>query len=245
VTHPEIEDREIVESYLQGKLSDVDSQAFEEHYFVCEECFAEVRAAGKFIAGIRQAAETGLLAESIPSRTPPRRVWRPAFGFAWAAAAVLILTTAWVALFELPKGRRELEQQRAMVEAERGRRHEVERQLAMVRPPAAEGNLPLAVLEASRASQANEVTMPPGASQLILWIELSPQVRFSSYRLQIRDQAGNTLETVDGLRKNAQSALAASVPASRLPVGTYTVLLHGAGPGEGVLVAEYRLVVHR
>jgi len=49
---------------------------------------------------------------------------------------------------------------------------------------------------ASRAGQANEVTMPPGASQLVLWMELDPGVRFSAYRLQIRNQAGSTLETV-------------------------------------------------
>jgi hypothetical protein len=166
MTHHEIAEWELVESYSQGKLSDADSQAFEEHFFTCDECFAEVQAAGNFIAGVRQAAATGRLSEAPRSR--------PAFAFAWAAAAVLMVTTVWAGFFQLPKGRRELERQRAAYEAERGWNREIENQLAMVHPPSAEGNLPLAMLEASRGGQTNEMTVPPGASQLIFWIELDP-----------------------------------------------------------------------
>ena len=89
MTHHEIAERELVESYSQGKLSDADSQAFEEHFFTCDECFAEVQAAGNFIAGVRQAAAAGRLTEAPRSR--------PAFAFAWAAAAVLTVTTIWAA----------------------------------------------------------------------------------------------------------------------------------------------------
>jgi hypothetical protein len=246
VTHREIEEREIVEAYLQGKLPDNDAQAFEEHFFACDQCFAEVRAAGNFIAGVRQIAQAGSPRDTGESgRLPEARRWQPAFGFAWAAAALLIVTTAWFAFFELPRGRRELARQRGVIEEERGRRQELERQLALVRPPTAEGNLPFAMLEASRAGQPNEVTLPPGATRLVLWIELGPGVRFSSYRLQIRDQAGATVETIDGLTKNVQGALTASVPGARLPADTYTVLVHGAGGGRDALVGEYRLVVRR
>ena len=255
MTHQEIEAREIVEAYLQGKLSDNDRQAFEEHFFACDACFAEVRAAEKFVAGVRQAAEAGLLPEAPQPETRQKesaagRWWQPVFGLGWATAAVMFIATVWLAFFEVPRGRRELDRQRDAIEAERGLRHDLERQLAkegqqaMARTPAAEGNLPLAMLEASRAGQANEVTLPAGASQLVLWIEVEAGARFSQYRIQIRDQAGSPLEIIDGLKKNAQGALAVSVPAMRLPAGTYTVLLHGGGSGQGVLVAEYRLVVH-
>ena len=66
MTHGEIEEREIVEAYLQGKLSEDDRQTFEEHFFACEECFAELRTSGNFIAGVRHAAEAGLLPEARP-----------------------------------------------------------------------------------------------------------------------------------------------------------------------------------
>jgi hypothetical protein len=235
LTHREIKEREVVESYLRGKLSRAESEAFEDHYFDCEECFAEVRVAGKFIAGVRHAAETGLV--------PQTRQWLPSFGFAWAAAAVLIVTTSWLAFFEIPKGRRELERQRAMLEAEHSRSRQLEKQLAMVRPPGAEGNVPLAMLEVNRAGQANELTVPVGASHLILWIELPPDSRFSSYRLQVLDRAGKPVETVGGLTRNPHGALTASVPAASLPAASYTVLLHGTGAGSDILVGEYRLVV--
>jgi len=95
VTHREIEEREIVEAYLQGKLPDNDAQAFEEHFFECDQCFAEVRAAGNFIAGVRQIAQAGSPRDTGESgRLPEARRWQPAFGFAWAAAALLIVILA-------------------------------------------------------------------------------------------------------------------------------------------------------
>ena len=251
MTHAEIEEREVIEAYLQGRLSDDDRQTFEEHFFACEECFKELRTAGNFIAGVRQAAEAGLLPEVRRKDPALGRWWQPAFALGWAAAALLLIATVWLALFEVPQERRELAQQRAAVEAERGRSHDLETQLAlekqqaMLRLPATEGNIPLAMLEASRAGQANEVTMSPGASRLVLWIELDPGVRFATYSLQIRNDTNTTTEVIDGLTKNAQGALAASVSGTRLPAGTYTLLLRGIGAGQDTLVAEYRLVVHR
>ena len=251
MTHADIEEREVIEAYLRGKLSDDDRQMFEEHFFACEECFAELRSAGSFIAGVRQAAEAGLLAEAPRKDTVLGRWWQPAFGSGWAAASLMLIATVWLAVVEVPQERRELARQRVVIEAERGRRHDLETQLAlekqqaMLRLSATEGNVPLAMLEASRAGEANEVTMPPDASRLVVWIELDPGVRFATYNLQIRNQTNTTIEVVDGLTKNVHGALAASVSGMRLPAGTYTLLLHGAGPGQDTLVAEYRLIVRR
>ena len=102
MTHGEIEEREIVEAYLRGKLSVNDRQAFEEHFFACEECFAEVRAAADFCDGVRHAAEAGLLPEARTKDAAFGRWWQPAFGLGWAAAAVLLVITVWLGFFEAP-----------------------------------------------------------------------------------------------------------------------------------------------
>ena len=245
LTHKEIEAREIVEAYLRGKLAEDDRLLFEEHFFTCEECFTEVRTAEQFINGVREAGKDGLLgAERV--QPEGKGWWQPALGLAWAMASlVLLVATGWLGFVERPQTYRELDRHRALLEAERTQRRQLETQLAMAHPPAAEGNLPLAMLEARRAGAPNEVRMPPGASQLVLWIELDAGIHFSSYRLEIRDQAGSTIETISGLTKNAQGALTAGLPATRLAAATYTVLLHGAGSGQDALIAEYRLAINR
>jgi Putative zinc-finger len=243
VTHQDIERRDIVESYLRGRLPDDDRQAFEEHFFACDECFAMLKAAEKFAGFVRQAAESG----ALPAAQEESRVWpagwlRPAFAF--SAAAVLILSglTGWLALVEMPRLRRESASQSRLVEQQRQHGAALEKQLAMNRPPAGEANLPLLMLEASRASTSNTVTVPAGASHLVLWIEIGPGARSESFRLEIRTLAGQPVETLEGLVRNGYGALAASLPAERVQPGTYKARLFGMN---GRLLAEYPIVVRR
>ncbi|MGH9722156.1 MAG: zf-HC2 domain-containing protein [Bryobacteraceae bacterium] len=245
MNHSEAGQREVVESYVRGRLTPAERQEFEEHYFACDECFEQVRTTGTFVDSVRHAAASGLLSE--PEERPSGFAgWlRPAFAFAMTAAVVLAAATAWLGLVELPRRGSELARQNKQVQEEQGRRQELEKQLAMVRLPAAEGNLPLAMLEASRAEQTNEIRIPQAASHVALWIEPNPIARFKSFRLDVRNPAGTLIATIPGLVRNPQGALTASLPADRLPAGTYSVALHGEGTSGDSLVGEYRLVVRR
>lgn len=113
------------ERYLLGELGDDERDAFEEHYFSCTECAADVRAASQFVEGAAHVLSNGagakgaLLAApggSAPERErKPRRL--PHRGLAWffpmplGAAATLAAAVgllAWQSLVALPATRDEL-----------------------------------------------------------------------------------------------------------------------------------------
>src|SRR5688572_25038076 len=77
MTHQQIQDNEVIEQYVLQKLSPAERQAFQEHYFECDECFDQVNTATHFIAGVRESATSGALAADrapvvpFPARRAP------------------------------------------------------------------------------------------------------------------------------------------------------------------------------
>src|SRR6266542_1881349 len=92
VKHEEIEEREIIDAYLRDELPESDSNAFEEHFFACGDCFAQVQTADRFAQGVRQAAQSGALPAAEETQDLLGAWLRPAF--ALCAAGVVILTAA-------------------------------------------------------------------------------------------------------------------------------------------------------
>jgi anti-sigma factor RsiW len=246
MTHSEIERQDIVDAYLNRRLSEGDRQAFEEHIFACDECFAQVQMAEKFAGGIRQAVESGdLRAPPEPDRDFFTGWLRPAFALSAAVAVILLAVTGWLTFGELPRLRRQIDNARYLAEEQRRRGLELEKLLAANRPPAAEANLPLVMLEASRAALAIEVTVPRGASRIVLWMEIAPAAGSGPFRLEIRSAAGQPVETLEGLVRNGYGALTASLPADRLNAGMYQARLFRIEGSRATLAADYRLQVHR
>ena len=93
MNHQQIQEDEVIEQYVLQKLPPAERQAFQEHYFVCDECFEQVNTAARFIAGVRQASESGVLAADparavpFPTRSP-RAVITPGWAPNWAMAAL-------------------------------------------------------------------------------------------------------------------------------------------------------------
>jgi hypothetical protein len=88
------DDSDIDARYLAGTLSAEESEAFEEHYFSCDQCFAAVQRGNEIRAALSLPISTETI-ESPPSVMPllrPRRritAWQPAL--AAAAAVILVL----------------------------------------------------------------------------------------------------------------------------------------------------------
>lgn len=109
--HKNIEDEEIVERYVLGKLSPEEEKEFEEHYFSCDNCFKEVRRTEWLVNLLREQAKRG----ELPLDQYPER--RPFFALEWlksptrypAAAAVLAVLLlilsypAWQGILTVPK----------------------------------------------------------------------------------------------------------------------------------------------
>lgn len=117
MTHQEIQANETIEQYVRGKLTNAERRAFQEHLFECDECFQEAEVTARFVAGVREASRTGLLA-AHPQPEAARTVG--AWAFRWAApalAACLVIAIAligwWALSIRRQNQRQTAEQNRA------------------------------------------------------------------------------------------------------------------------------------
>jgi Putative zinc-finger len=246
MTHGQIEDEDIIERYARDQLPPEQRQAFEEHFFACGECFEKLQAVERFIAGVRDAAERGLLRSPAGKKAPlpARPAWLPAALVVSFCAAILFAVLAgWLYFFRVPQLNRELSQQAAQQRAQKQEQAALEQRPGA---PQAEADVPLVMLQSTRGLEAppNEVLLPSEAPRLILWIEV-PAARYRSFRLRVFTAGNREVATLDRLHRNRYGALAASLPADRLPPGEFRITLTGEEPPPASLVGEYRLRIRR
>ena len=243
MTHPQIEDEEVIERYVRNQLAPEVRQAFEEHYFACDECFEKLQVTERFIAGIRDAARVGRLGSRVAG-VPHAKSWAawmlPAFAASACAAVLFAGISAWMLFVQVPRARRQAARASAAEQAERVAEAALKAQLARDNQP--EADLPLVMLEATRDVQAppNEISLPLGAQHLVLWVEMG-SARYSGFRLEVRAQDNRLIEAIGHLHRNSYGALAASVPTPRLQAGEYRITLQSEEPPPGTLIGEYRL----
>ncbi len=245
--HEHIEDEEVFERYARNQLGPAERQAFEEHFFACEECFEKLQATERFIAGVRDAARRGRLAAEVPARTAAWRVgawFIPAFGVSACAALGLAALSGWLYFFQLPRMRGQLSQSAAELRSEQAKRAALEQEVA--RGNQAEVNVPLVMLQATRDVQAspNEVVLPRSAQHLLLWLEVPPG-NSRSYRLQLDTADNRPVQKLENLKRNPYGALAVSLPAEVLQPGEYRIRVSRQEPLPTTLLGEYRLRVRR
>ena len=123
MNHHEIAQAEIVERYVQHKLSADERLAFQEHYFGCDECFAQVQTSARFLAGMQQAGRAGILDNGAARAAAPVGwlAWvRPAFAVSALASLVLAVLLGWLLVSRIPGLRGDLARERqAREQAER------------------------------------------------------------------------------------------------------------------------------
>lgn len=94
--HTEAVNQYAVEKYLLGELSPEARNAFEEHYFGCEECAIDLRAAATFVAQARKELAHPAVVP-MPIQEPKRKFFdfasflRPAFAVPAMAAMLLVI----------------------------------------------------------------------------------------------------------------------------------------------------------
>lgn len=242
--HTQIENDEVVERYVRNRLTREDRQAFEEHFFACDECFAKVQAMERFAGAIRDASEHGLLDDAAPaidSRGVLRwALW--AFAGSSIAAIALAVMVAWTLLYRIPSLQRGMIMARAQLQSQQQTLARL--QANVPAEPEPQPNVPLVMLQSTRGEEPVTAVLPADARQLIVWIEIGP-TRFRSYRMEIYAASGKQIITIDGLSRGPYSALAASLPAERLQPGTFRITLVGQSPPPTSLVSEYRLQIRR
>ena len=242
--HTQIESGEVIERYVRNQLSPEERQRFEEHFFACDECFEKLQAAERFAAGVRDAAERGLLS-GAPAAEP---AYVAGGWLRWALTACACAAIAFGALAArmyfstIPALHGELDGAMSQLRVQR-------QNLALLQQraganEAAEANIPLVILQASRGQEAAIADLPPGARELVVWVEIGP-TRYRSYRLEIVSQSHQTVASLSNLKPGPYGALAASLPAAQLPAGELRVTLMGQDPPPASLVGEYRLQIRK
>ena len=243
--HREIDELEIIERYARKQLTERERQAFEEHFFGCEECFEKLQATERFIAGVREAASVGRLGNRADAAAPRWSSWiLPTLATSVCLVILFAGFSVWAYFVQLPRVRHDLAQAVADRHAARDAQAEAEALLARNNRP--EANVPLAMLQATRdvKEPLTEISLPTSAQHMILWIELSSG-RYSDFQLQMTTVDNRPVETLDHLRRNSYGAIASSLSVQGLQAGDYRITLTGQEPTPAALVGEYRLRIRK
>jgi hypothetical protein len=242
LTHETIQNRGWVEAYVQRRLTAEETAAFEEHYFACDQCFAEMEELKKFIAGVRQAGRRGLL----DAQPAPRRWAMPAFAFASITALMLAAGLFFMAFIRMPE--REAELQKALADARANAARSFAQLAALNLTPRV--NVPVVILTAERAPDSRrQLNIESATGAALFWIDVPPAPPGTKFDLTIETASHNAAspdarysKSIRGLERNQDGALAFSLPVNDLASGPYVVRLNQP-PGR--MVAEYRVDVLR
>lgn len=238
MTHQQAEQDGLVERYVRRELRPEEAQAFEAHYFDCDECFQAVQDLERFRAGVRDAVRRGQLTDSLTPERPS-----VAWVLALCASLALAAVAGWLYLAQVRPLREQVNRATADLASERDARSRLEH-AAAASVDAPEANLALAMLSAVRSGdKPSIVTLPPASKRLVLWIDMAPSP-FSTFRLTAVTTDNQPIATIDGLARGPYGALVASIPADRLQPGDIRIRLTGEG-SPSALVGEYALRVEK
>ncbi len=100
--HEYIEQHQIVDRYVLGKLSSEEVEHFEEHYLSCQACIDQVELAERFQAGVRRAASEDVVVLKAAQQLG-LMAWLAGLG-PWRRAAAVGAVLATLAILLLPSG---------------------------------------------------------------------------------------------------------------------------------------------
>lgn len=207
--HPEIEDSQVVERYLAGRLPEEDEARFEEHLFACTACLEQVEAGEELRRGLREVAAEEATRAAVATgflAWLQRRSRGQLGGIAAFALAVMLLPSVL------------LWQQRT---APTGG--------GLDRPLSDFQMISLGVER--DAGGAVEIRPEAGKDAVLLSLELPLGAGSSRYGVTLRDAGGEVLWQEGDLEPNLYDTLLVALPTSYLDPGSYRVTVRSEEPG--------------
>jgi len=238
MTHDQIRDSEVIERYVLHKLPPAERLAFQEHFFECDECFEQTNVAARFIAGVRDASRSGVLAANyVPSNeagalTSRLRMLRPLLAFSFAASLLFAVALAWLWFSRVPELRREIASERgARQESEK----EAQRTLENSRQQLEEKQRQLEIERAEGArlkAQLDQIGNRPPDKDLIALANI-PSVTLESSR-----DSGTTENQLNIPARTKKVLLSIPVELGRFPTFMVQILTKSQRPVDTVMAAK-------
>ena len=104
MTHQEAVDTMAAERYLLDEMSDADRLTFEEHYFSCTDCAADLQMTAAMLEGAKEGFAKSALPKvrSIDAARRPTPAWHRSVALPWAVAATLAIVAGYESLRPAP-----------------------------------------------------------------------------------------------------------------------------------------------
>jgi len=216
MNHQEAVRQGAVEKYLLGEMSPEEREEFEAHFFACEECAADLKAAAAFLDGAKRVFARGYGANSVP----PVAV-KPRFAWAWRPAVLapafsfLLLIIAYQNILVLPH---------LVTEARVLHEPEILTSLSLIGANSRGGSLPTVTVAHHQA--------------LLLLLDIPGSSETSDYTCVLVSPSGAVVARVPVQAEAAKDTVGIRIPAAVWDSGDYTLLVQ-AGPHADQL-ARYR-----
>jgi len=213
--HNEAIHQMMVEKYLLDELSPEAREEFEAHFFECMECAEELRTSALMIEKFKAGLAEEKAAE--PTRRPERAGERPGW-LAWLRPALVLPALAVLAGVIVYQNLVSYPQLKMAANA------------PQVLPWAS-------VSVSARGANTPVITTRPGEG-FLLFVNVPPDNRYSSYIAELRDPAGKVNWSLT-IPANSDDSYPVHVPAAHRAEGTYTLAVEGVnGTGEKTDVGQ-------
>ncbi len=208
--HNEAIKSQAVEKYFLGELKGDAREAFEEHFFDCAECAADVKTTAVLVDNVREVLRT-VPAEAKKAPAREKRTtgflswWKPAYSF--AAIAALVAGIGYQNLVTIPHLK--------------------------------EGNATVAqalpsfsfVTAGSRGAEALEIAVPAN-SNFGIYIDIPGSPDFASYSADIVSQSGATKLSIPVSAEQVKDTVQLLIPGRTLEPDQYDLVIRGHKSGD-------------
>ena len=208
--HTEAINNQAVEKYFLGELKGAERDAFEEHFFDCAECAADVKTTAVLVDNVREVLRT-VPAEAKKAPAREKRTtgflswWKPAYSL--GAMAVLLLALGYQSFVTIPRLR------------------EGTTTVALALPSYS------FVAAGSRGGNAMEIAVPAG-SPFGIYVDIPGGPDFTSFSADILTQAGATRFSIPISAEQTKDTVQLLIPGHTLEPGQYDLVIRGHKSGD-------------
>jgi hypothetical protein len=203
--HAEALQSHATERYLLGEMTPQQREAYEEHYFSCQECAADVKSTAILIDNAREFFRKRSVAETVPASRKIFAWMRPAY--AMVAVAVLVVVIGYQNFVTIPR----LKQ-------------------GTVETPQALTSFSL-VTAGSRGGNDLVFNVPPD-QPFGLYVDIPGNQSYASYIAEVQTESGSAKFTVPVSTEQAKETIQLLIPASVLASGRYNLVIFGSNTAD-------------